>query len=283
MKQGRLPRRDFIALTTSVTAALATPTALSQAATPTATTSDSPGWRRIYRQDFTEPVPMGGFRPNDAGLLRRTSGAFKSYGKSLGGYPDGWGSETEAIYRPSRTVEIKRSRLYLRPHSVIPDEGGQQLLGAAVHPVLKGRPNVRRYGRYRYRMRTLANGPHLGVCALLWPADDQAWPLAGEIDFVEGDLQGPLSGFHHLAGTDNEQREASRRVLHPERWHTYTIEWLPDRLRFWVDDRRVYSSSDRVPSDPMRFVIQVGANQGSPDDATRGRVEIAWITIDRPA
>lgn len=77
--------------------------------------------------------------------------------------------------------------------------------------------------------------------------DCDAWPNSGEIDILEhvGYLQGHVHGTVHNRAyffVNHEQRKG--RAIFPEvseKFHTYIVEWYPDRIDMYVDDTLYFS------------------------------------------
>jgi beta-glucanase (GH16 family) len=134
------------------------------------------------------------------------------------------------------------------------------------------------YGRWVIRARMEA-GQGYGPAILLWP-DSEKWPEDGEIDIVElpkADRKEAIMTTHW--GADNSQ--VSKGVKGDfTQWHTFAIEWLPDRLVFSVDGKERWRVTDpeAIPTKPMHLAIQndVGAcdswigcrNKSTPQDVS---------------
>ena len=155
---------------------------------------------------------------------------------------------------------------------------------AGVHRVTALQPNAGKgqlYGRYSVRAKMDANGRGYKTAWLLWP-DDGAWPAHGEIDWPEGNIPSAPSAFAHYASTAGGQDAFSQSVSNTG-WHTYTIEWSPGRVVFYLDDKVVGVSTKLVPSTPMHWVLQceteLGAGAVTPPASTVATIQIDWITI----
>ena len=117
----------------------------------------------------------------------------------------------------------------------------------------------------------------------LWPAiwmlgtniDEVGWPACGEIDIMEYVGFEPntihanihTEAFNHVDGTS---KGASIQVDAPyEEFHTYTIEWTPAEIRFFVDKRNYFTftneggGSEEWPFDQPFFLILNAAVGGS--------------------
>jgi beta-glucanase (GH16 family) len=118
------------------------------------------------------------------------------------------------------------------------------------------------YGRWEARVRA-ERGSGYSAVVLLWPQSEN-WPTDGEIDIVEvPDPERQVGGnFLHL-GSDNRQIENK---VHADftQWHTVGVEWLPNRIAYYLDGKVVWtvtrptSSGERnmIPSKPMHMTLQ---------------------------
>jgi hypothetical protein len=66
-------------------------------------------------------------------------------------------------------------------------------------------------------------------------------------------------------------------------WHTYRIDWLPALAEFWVDDRRVYSTTS-VPRGPLGFVAwldnsMLNLNDGAFTFGNLALLEQQWLEL----
>ena len=89
------------------------------------------------------------------------------------------------------------------------------------------------YGRWVVRA-AMEKGAGYGPAILLWP-DSEKWPEDGEIDIVEmprGDRSRALMTAHY--GKNNDQHSHGVPGDFTQ-WHTYAIDWLPDRIIFYID------------------------------------------------
>ena len=108
-------------------------------------------------------------------------------------------------------------------------------------------------------------------------------PPAGEsrpeIDIMEVIGQDPGLNIMHFHPTRPERREpleagtGCREKALAEGWHTLRLDWLPERLTFFVDGKEVWRvTGDQVPDEPMYLVINLavgGVYPGPPDETTR--------------
>ncbi|UIJ36196.1 glycoside hydrolase family 16 protein [Allobranchiibius sp. GilTou73] len=252
---------------------------------------DLPGWKQVIREDFTTAVPRGGFvaSPTTYGELATTCAAYRAYGRRLGVYGNG-PVNTYGYYDVSKTLSTSGSLLDMYLHH---DTATNRNVSAAVFPFRAGSTtNAHLYGRWSYRMRSYnATGTNWACVSLLWPDVDSQWPMAGEIDWPEGDVRavpsgarGNVAGFFHPRGAQSGHEGT---VPIPglnglwTNWHTYTIEWLPNSLKCYLNNHLVLSRTTRVPSTPMRWITQScpsNDNRGAPlRPAGSAHVQIDWV------
>ena len=163
-------------------------------ASPAAATTTTPsgqrmplykkGWRRVFAEDFRQPVPLGSFPGTVYGASWRVS-------------PDGWRDTTKrGTYAPSRVLSVHGGLLDYYLHS----SGGEHNVAAALPQT-----DVGAYGRYSVRFRADRGCTGYKTAWLLWP-DCKKWPEGGEIDLPEGNLDGTL---HARTCTTRVTRAAS--------------------------------------------------------------------------
>lgn len=261
-----------------------------------------PGWNQIIAQDFTTNVPLGGFvsANNGSGELLSTCAAYKAYGTQLGVYDNG-SDNTTSYYNTSQTVSTSGSVLDIYLHV-----GGSpaQALAAAIFPFRPGSTsNSHLYGRWSYTLRSYdATGTNWGAVALLWPTDNE--PISGkperEMDWPEGNVQavppgaaGTLRGFFHPA--DPKGLGLQQSVLNGPsglwtNWHVFTIEWLPNSLKFFWNGKQYgstenpWSFTQNVPDIAMKWDLQTGsADASAPAPTGTAHVQLDWVVAYDPA
>ncbi|MBC6467140.1 glycoside hydrolase family 16 protein [Actinomadura alba] len=137
-----------------------------------------------------------------------------------------------------------------------------------------------RYGRWEVRMRA-ERGVGYSAVALLWP-ERFGDPEFAEINFAEViDPTRRTVGLFVHRGPDDDQR---RRLIAADftRWHTVAVDWLPDRLTFWLDGRRVWTY--RGPLIPRRARMGLALQNDQVCDRgpgfCRNRTTPRWVTMD---
>ena len=159
---------------------------------------------------------------------------------------------------------------------------------------------AQRCGRWEVRAQLPTTA---GIWPAIWLLPDGPWPSEGEIDFMEyrGDRPALVTSAFHWGAAEPYQHDyhvvehqaaiADQLVTYDREFHTFAVEWLPDQLRFFVDDLHhatFYSDEcgDFFPklTAPMRLVINtaVGGDYCTPPDATTvwpQRLLVDWVRV----
>lgn len=217
-----------------------------------------------------------------------------SPGASRGaGSPGGWGTPvlTEGFggtrLDPRKWTVYHSPRLRENPRtaSAARVAGGRlRLTGGIYHSRdLSGGVATRlhqRYGRWEVRMRA-ERGVGYSAVALLWPKRFGD-PEFAEINFAEviDPTRRNVGLFVHRGPRDAQ----ARRVVPVDftRWHTVALDWLPHRLTFWLDGRRVWAY--RGPLIPQRTSMGLALQNDQVCDRgpgfCRDRTTPKWVTMD---
>jgi beta-glucanase (GH16 family) len=93
------------------------------------------------------------------------------------------------------------------------------------------------YGRWEVRFRAEAGAGYTPV-ALLWPTAQGEGAGYAEVDFAEiVDPKRQGGGIFVHGGHGRAQRQLRADFT---TWHTVAVDWLPGRLTFWLDGRKVW-------------------------------------------
>ncbi len=263
----------------------------------------SAGWSRLYTEDFTTSVPVGGF-VNASNTDWYLAGS-NPYAKTLRSYPDGWGTTHDrSLNFASKTADVVHddfgARGVFRLHGYTPaTKGDNSALGGSFFPVLRpgaaasGEQMGQTYGRYTVRFRTVGgfrpdvNGGYpadsklgrFGTAFLLWPVSDK-W-AEGEVDYPEMPWGAKVAGYVHEIGNPRANGDVFKAPVTTDRaWQTATIEWYPGVLAFYLDGQLIRRVTENVPSTPMRWGFQSGGAVGVPPPDAEGYLLIDWITVD---
>lgn len=131
------------------------------------------------------------------------------------------------------------------------------------------------YGRWEVCVKSSPAAETYHSVALLWP-DANDWPVGGEIDFMEivdGDRQ--TVGFYHHYGPD-DRREGQLLRIDATQWHSWAVEWTPDRIAVFVDGVQWAQTTDSAnfPPRPMHLCLQLDNFGG--DTGAGGQVSVDW-------
>ena len=137
--------------------------------------------------------------------------------------------------------------------------------------------------------------PNYKTAFLLWP-QSQHWSYDGEIDFPESlhDLTGPINAavwweYGNYADNDQNWWTVTNSGFYNS-WHTYTIDWSPNTLIYYIDGNVVedFSGStamwsdgrSKIPDTPMYLVLQTETQLSpivNPANSVAGNVQVDWV------
>ena len=128
-----------------------------------------------------------------------------------------------------------------------------------------------KYGRWDVRAKLPTS---TGMWPAIWLLADEPWPSGGEIDIMENRGTEPntvSSAFHYgtnppfahsFTYSEQEAVHNSAFVNYHDSFHTYSVEWDPEQLRFYVDDVHYWTVTDSDVGgfltngvDDMRLII----------------------------
>lgn len=146
---------------------------------------------------------------------------------------------------------------------------------------------LQKYGRWDVRAKLPTSK---GMWPAIWLLADAPWPSEGEIDIMENRGNEPLltsSAFHYGNSQPYEHNfvyaqqtsvHNSMDVNYHNSFHTYSVEWDPSQIRFYVDDVHHWTVRDRDVDGfltnqvgEMRLIINTaigGHFLDDPDDTT---------------
>ena len=146
--------------------------------------------------------------------------------------------------------------------------------------------NGQLYGRYEIHAR-MEPGQGTAFAILLWPSDSV---LSYEVDIIEprnGSRTTNSAVFH---GPDGNA-EVVTFNYDATQWHTYTLDWTPEKLTIWLDGNLLVEHTTFVPDRPMSlgFLGYVARGDeaffgGGPNESTPANVnlEVDWVRIWTP-
>lgn len=217
---------------------------------------DLPGWRQTFTEDFNQPVARGSFPGPYAGKWMSYSG-FPNHSK-VGRYDQ-------------KIISAQNGVLDLHLHA----ENGVPLSAAPV-PLVNGRWGGQTYGRFSVRMKADPIRGY-GASFLLW-SDENDW-YDGEIDFPESGFSDIVKGYNHCLDNPADNCLWFHTDKRYDTWHTYTVNWRPEKLSFLIDGVEVASTTRHIPSAKMHWVMQVETPTPTSARETSGHLLIDWATI----
>ena len=158
-----------------------------------------------------------------------------------------------------------------------------------------------RYGRVEARIK-LAVGEGLWPAFWMMPENDVygGWPLSGEIDIMEASQDATyVSGAIHYGNRWPNNRFNSQGIVGDfgNSWHVYTVEWEPDRIRWYVDGEFFMGQlqdswfTAAAPNDPnapfdqefhLLLNMAVGGNfvpNPTPSSPFPKTMEVDWVRV----
>ncbi|MDT5083161.1 MAG: hypothetical protein QOF88_2267 [Mycobacterium sp.] len=137
------------------------------------------------------------------------------------------------------------------------------------------------YGRWEVCMKSAPASPNYHSVALLWP-DSNVWPNDGEIDFMEildpARTQVTASVLHARPASIESMVDPNDHAdiaIDATQWHSWAVDWTPDRITGYVDGAPWFESARHVPAGPMHMCIQLDDFGG--DLSGGGQVSVDWV------
>jgi beta-glucanase (GH16 family) len=201
-------------------------------------------------------------------------------------------------------ARLEGGRLIIEARKEPYEAGGRPAGYTSASVITKGKA-AWRYGRIEVRAK-LPTGR--GTWPAIWMLgvnhDRVGWPRCGEIDIMENVGYDPevvhanihTRAYNHAQKTGKGAKIA---VAEPyESFHVYALEWTPERLDFFVDNRQYFSYAneksgpDAWPFDqPFYLILNVaiggswGGSKGIDDGIFPQRMEVDYVRVfsARPA
>ncbi|MEQ3554569.1 glycoside hydrolase family 16 protein [Pseudonocardia nematodicida] len=244
-----------------------------------------------------EPEPGGvrdQERPDDVGALgagdRSDTEAAVRHGWEMVGHDEFDGTELDltkwAPYTGDTTGGIGRHRA----ENLIVRDGELRLTSRGLDSAGLHWRGGQQHGRWEIRAKTNP-GTGYGHVALLWPVAED-WPVGGELNFMEIP-RGDRAETHTIVHYDTDNSQVGRTITGDfTEWHTYAVEWLDDRVVFYIDGEEVFRTMDpaAIPPRPMHLAMQTdigpyGNDWIPPLDATSPdeiEFQVDWVRIYAP-
>ncbi len=152
------------------------------------------------------------------------------------------------------------------------------------------------YGRFEVRAKyptTSKPGVHGGFWMYPVKHTYGAWPASGEIDVAEWWSSDPTLVLPSLHFNGRDYRADSGwncRVPDASSYHTYTVEWLPTEIRFFIDGSLCFARTPTPDSPlvapqpfdhPFSMILNMGVGTASGVNAVSSTTELpATYTVD---
>jgi len=206
-------------------------------------------WRLVFSDDFDGP--------------RLDPTAWNRY-DSVGGFGSG--------FRRPEAISVKDGKLRITARGNV--SGGMN------------HERSQTYGRWEFRART-EKGRGLGSAILLWP-DSLDKEADGELDMMEVPRE-DRSQAHFVIHYSAQNKLAGTKVSGDfSQWHTFAMDWLPNRITWYVDGVKQFETTDRnvIPTNSMHLAIQLDMGPFeewilAPDHTTPAEVslEVDWVRV----
>jgi beta-glucanase (GH16 family) len=206
-------------------------------------------WRLVFSDDFTDP--------------RLDPAVWNRY-NSVGGFGNG--------YRRPQAITVADGKLRITARGNV--SGGMN------------HEHSQRYGRWEFRART-DKGRGRGSAILLWP-DSLDKEADGELDMMEVPREDRAQA-HFVIHYSAQNKLAGNKVNGDfSQWHTFAMDWLPDRITWYVDGVKQFETTDRnvIPTSRMHLTIQLDMGPYeewilAPDETTPPEVslEVDWVRV----
>lgn len=221
-----------------------------------ATLGDPATWPVVWRDEFDAPA---GTAPDPANWTSEIGDG------TIIGKP-GWGNDELQYYtdEPANAATDGSGNLVITTRATDPATAPQCYYGPCRYTsarLVSQHKKEFAYGRIEARIKVPTG-------AGLWPAfwslgtdiDQNPWPQSGEIDFMEhvGRLPKEVFGTIHGPGYSGGQSFGNIHTFDEdvaERFHTYTVDWTPGRITWYVDGIAYHEA---VPADvaPAEWVFE---------------------------
>ena len=165
----------------------------------------------------------------------------------IGTGSDGWGNQEHEYYTAENAYLDGQSNLTIHAQRIGDDDPRRQqderVEFVSSRILTQGKISFK-YGRIEAKIR-MPKGA--GTWPAVWMLGTQIgqipWPECGEIDIVEvGDIKNELVASLHGPGYFGDKPLTNRVLVSDdlgEEFHTYAIEWLPDRIEWFFDGNSI--------------------------------------------
>jgi beta-glucanase (GH16 family) len=175
---------------------------------------------------------------------------------------------------------------FRRPEAITVEDGALRITARGNVSGGMNHERSQTYGRWEFRART-EKGRGRGSAILLWP-DSLDKEADGELDMMEVPRE-DRSQAHFVIHYSAQNKLAGNKVNGDfSQWHTFAMDWLPNRITWYVDGVKQFETTDRnvIPTSSMHLAIQLDMGPfeewiPAPDATTPAEVslEVDWVRI----
>jgi hypothetical protein len=132
------------------------------------------------------------------------------------------------------------------------------------------------FGRWEVCARSPQSSPGYHSVLLLWP-DAEDWPLGGEVDFMEAvePSRQTVQGWVHYGPDD--RRDGGIVAVDATSWHTWAVEWTPERITTFVDGTRWWTTTNTATFPPRQLHLCMQVDNFGGDISSGGRQQVDWV------
>jgi beta-glucanase (GH16 family) len=175
---------------------------------------------------------------------------------------------------------------FRRPEAITVEDGKLRITARGNVSGGMNRERSQTYGRWEFRART-DKGRGRGSAILLWP-DSLNKEADGELDMMEVPREDRTQA-HFVIHYSAQNKLAGNKVGGDfSQWHTFAMDWLPDRITWYVDGVKQFETTDRnvIPTSRMHLAMQLdmGPHEEwilAADETTPAEVslEVDWVRV----
>ena len=131
------------------------------------------------------------------------------------------------------------------------------------------------HGRWEVCARSPQGSANYHPVLLLWP-DAEDWPIGGEVDFMEiwdGARQKVDIALHYDV---DDKRDIGMIDIDATQWHSWAVEWTPERITAYVDGREWWYSTDTAKFPPRAMHLCIQLDNFGGDVSQGGQLQVDW-------